>query len=90
MLPKFFAGFLRFRLCACLMAAGAVCLERLEGGERNGIGWNRNVAGFDLRDRGSALGIGFLRFGRRLGFLVFAIVLGGGGLLFLFPLGRRH
>ena len=63
------------------MAAGAVCLQRLEGGERNGIGWNRNIAGLDLLDRGSALGIGFLELGRRLGFLAFAIVLGGSRLL---------
>ena len=41
------------------MAAGAVCLQRLECGERNGIGWNGNIAGLDLLDRGSALGIGF-------------------------------
>ena len=63
------------------MAAGAVRFQRLEGGERDWIGWNGNIAGLDLLDGGSALGIGFLGLGRRLGFLAFAIVLGGGCLL---------
>ena len=49
------------------MAAGAVCLQRLEGGKRDGIGWNRNVAGLDLLDGGSALSVGFLGLGRRVG-----------------------
>ena len=41
------------------MAAGAILLQRLEGGERDRIGWHRNIAGLDLLGaRQRSLGIG--------------------------------
>jgi hypothetical protein len=72
------------------MAAGAIGFQRLERGERNRIGWDRNIAGFHLLGRGSALRIGLSRFSGRLGVLVSLIVLGGGSLLLLFLFRRRR
>ena len=43
---------------AGLMAARAIFFQRIEGGKRDGVGRDWNVAGLDLVRRGFALGRG--------------------------------